>query len=155
MRCTLGLWSWMEVAQVVNVEHHQSSGLSIGGHSSFLRLPLCPLRQLLSYLRLDAQEVSPLSAPELDLHSGARVVSSEQQCTRVFFQDIPYLKRPLHCQTFHGVQQPTVQGPPAGAEGHRAGHHNTTPHAGASERKTSIPFCQVVNFIIVELLAFT
>lgn len=59
--------------------------------------------ELISYLRLDAQEVFPLSAPELDLLSGARVVSSEQQCTRVFFQDIPYLKRPLHCQGFYGA----------------------------------------------------
>lgn len=114
MHATLGLWSWMEMTQV---EVHQSSGLSIGG--LFLRLLMCQLlTALLSHLRLDAQEVGPLSAPELDLHSGARVVSTEQQRTGVLFQDIPYLKRPLHRQALYGVQQTRVQGPTAGAEEH-------------------------------------
>lgn len=74
------------------------------------------ITEWISYLRLDAQEVFPVSTPELDLHRGARVVSLEQQRAGVFLQDVPYLKRPLHCQGFYGVQQTTVQGPPNGTE---------------------------------------
>lgn len=109
----------------------------------------------MSYLRLDAQEVFPLSAPELDLFSGARMVSSEQQCTRVFSQDITYLKRPLHCQSFYGGKQSLVQGPTDRAKGHRDEAITIIMlRGGASKRKMlDILFCQVVNFIKVELLA--
>lgn len=57
-----------------------------------------------------------MSTPELDLHRGTRVVSLKQQHTGVFLQDVPYLKRPLHCQGFYGGQQTTIQGPPNGTE---------------------------------------
>lgn len=77
------------------------------------------MTELISYLRLDAQEIFPLSTPELDLNSGTRVVPPEQQGTRVFLQDIQYLKRPLQCQRLYGIQQTTVQGPTGGAEGDR------------------------------------
>lgn len=59
--------------------------------------------QLMSYLGPDSPQVLLLSAPELELHGGAGVVSPEKQSTGVFLQDIPYLKRPLHCQSFYGV----------------------------------------------------
>lgn len=77
------------------------------------------MTQLISYLRLDAQEIFPLCTPEVDLNSGTRVVPPEQQGTRVFLQDIQYLKRPLQCQRLYGIQQATVQGPTGGAEGDR------------------------------------
>lgn len=98
MHSTLGLWSWMKMTIL-----RRLSSLS-------------SITELTTYLRLDAQEVFPLSAPELDLHSRSRVVPLEQQCAGVFLQDLPYLKRPLHCQCFYGVYQPTIQGPTSGAE---------------------------------------
>lgn len=90
-----------------------------------------------------------MSTPELDLHRGARVVSLEQQGTRVFLQDVPYLKGPLHCQGFYGVQQATVQGPPNGTEEDREEPTSVTcallVECAKETKTTCLVFCQVVR----------
>lgn len=57
----------------------------------------------MSYLWLDAQQVFPLSGPELELYIGAWMISLEQHHTGVLLQDIPYLSGPLNYQSFYRV----------------------------------------------------